>query len=164
MIAARACIITLDGKLLLIQRSTKSGFGGERWELPGGKLDSVIMIEKSDPGLQIAFDQKMVLQELLREIREETKLQLQNGFFYAQSIHRIPEKDSPYFDFLHIQLYYVFTIGLPHSQVNITLSSEHQARIWIDHHNDLEGKEFMPKHEDIIRAVLKNTTDVFSNN
>jgi len=98
-------IIRKNGKILLLQRSTKSGFDPGLWELPGGKID---------------YGENLV-EALKREVKEEVGLDIKIGR-PLKTWHFIKEP------------FWVtgITFLCDYLRGDINLSSEHDAHVWIE--------------------------------
>jgi 8-oxo-dGTP diphosphatase len=102
---AGKAVIRKNGRILLLQRSLKSGFDPGRWELPGGKID---------PGEDL-------VEALSREIREEVGLAVQVGRPF-KTWHFVKEP------------FWVTGVTFVCDYVGgeVKLSSEHNAHEWIE--------------------------------
>lgn len=99
-------ILLKDGKFLLLQRSEKAG-GGGKWSLPGGGLDH----DDTDPASGI-----------VREIKEETTLEVTNVRPYVARCHAASSNDD-YAVILGYQCEYL--------SGNVTTNWEHDNYKWV---------------------------------
>jgi len=102
---AGKAIIRKDVQILLLQRSSKSGFDPDLWELPGGKID---------------YGENLV-DALEREVKEEVGLVIKIGRpFKTWHFYKDP--------------FWVtgVTFLCDYISGNVNLSSEHADYVWID--------------------------------
>jgi 8-oxo-dGTP diphosphatase len=102
---AGKAVIRRDGRILLLQRSLKSGFDPGRWELPGGKID---------------YNEDLV-DALRREVLEEVGLVIKVGRPF-KTWHFTKEP----FWVTGVTFLCDYVSG------DVKLSSEHAASVWID--------------------------------
>lgn len=102
-------IAVKDGKLLLLQRPSKSSHDNGRWELPGGKIKKG---EFFDEGLK-------------REVKEETGLDIKIlGFFEAVEDSFTACKNSEVIKSVNVGMHSILQDG------EIQLSREHRDYGW----------------------------------
>ncbi len=102
---AGKAVVRRDGRILLLQRSLKSGFDPGRWELPGGKIN---------------YGENLV-DALQREVLEEVGLVISVGRPF-KTWHFTKEP----FWVTGVTFLCDYVSGV------VTLSSEHAASVWID--------------------------------
>ena len=127
--------IVCEGKVLLLRRSAQSGFGAGLWEMPGGKPD---------------ITAKDLMDDVIREIGEETAMAVTIRKLLTVAEHRIEEGGSPYSGFRHVLLVYLCDVS---ELKTPRLSEEHYYSRWAGI-TDLDKLKFMPIQEEVIRRAL----------
>jgi 8-oxo-dGTP diphosphatase len=124
---AGKAVVRKGGRILLVQRSLKSGFDPGRWELPGGKID-------------LGED---LVEALKREIQEEAGLAIKVGRPF-KTWHFVKEP------------FWVTGVTFLCDYVSgeVKLSPEHDAHEWIDP-GDYSRFPLSTSMEDQIKAYLE---------
>jgi 8-oxo-dGTP diphosphatase len=104
-LAVRAIIIDDDEKILIIKRSANSKTNPNKWELPGGKVET-----------NETFDQA-----LIREVFEETNLKIN-----LDNVAGVSEQDLHLIRAVHIIMFGNIIEG------ELKLSSEHDGYAWVN--------------------------------
>jgi 8-oxo-dGTP diphosphatase len=128
---AGKAVVRKGGRILLVQRSLKSGFDPGRWELPGGKID-------------LGED---LVEALKREIQEEAGLVIKVGRPF-KTWHFVKEP----FWVTGVTFLCDYVSG------DVKLSSEHNAHEWIDP-EDYGRFPLSTSMEDQIKTYLELVKD-----
>lgn len=124
---AGKAVVRKDGRILLLQRSLKSGFDPGLWELPGGKI----------------VHGENLAEAVRREVLEEVGLTVEVGRPFKTS-HFLKE---PYW-------VTVVTFLCDYVGGEVRLSSEHAAHVWIDP-SGYGGYPLSTSMEEQIRSYLE---------
>lgn len=131
-LTVKAIIVTSDDKTLLLKRPNDG-----RWDLPGGGVDA-------DENLADA---------LIREVREETDLEIDNAtpvYTFLRSVSGKAEK------LLQFSLCY---LSAKSSALDVTLSDEHESYAFFDA-VDLRGLQIVPSYMEALRCAREEIDKV----
>ncbi len=107
-VTVKAIIQRDDGKILLLQRNSTTGFYPNVWEFPGGKLD---------------FGEEME-EAVIREVREESNLTVKvNELIYISPF--LMDEETEFV----VMCYYCEPISLDYE---VKISREHQKFKWVE--------------------------------
>lgn len=120
-------IVTLNGKVLLMQRPAHDRNFPLHWGIPGGGFES------EDSNLEAAG---------IREIREEVGVTVKNLRLIADDFH--PESSM---------LFVVFEADYDSGNIEIDPNEVAQAG-WFEL-SELDGKQFTPTTEGLVRGILR---------
>ena len=133
----RGVIIGNKG-ILIVKRSETCKWLPNHWEFPGGKVDQ---------------KPTLLLQELKRELREETKL-IDIDFGDIVILETTVEKPK----LLQCQAENIIThyiLGrLNNGNSNVIISSEHNDHLWVSDLSQVIGLTFRPYTFDILRTAF----------
>jgi len=127
-----AGVIHNNGKFLLLKRNSNEDIFPNKWELPSGKVEF-----GEDPN-----------QSLIREIKEETGLEIKD-FFPLKCTHYTIEKPDKKRHTIHI----IYIINIPEVK-NIILTNEHDDYKWVNI-NDLKQLDTFDDMFDILDDASK---------
>jgi 8-oxo-dGTP diphosphatase len=124
MVGVRALIVDF-GRVLVLKRSAKSSSDAGLWEFPGGKL------EKGSATL---------IQDLEREVSEETGLTLMSSSIFEVCKSYLKQSNEHYPGYLIVQVVYRCLV---HASEKILLSEEHDEWRWVESVDELLALEFV---------------------
>ncbi|MFW0838107.1 MAG: NUDIX hydrolase [Candidatus Komeilibacteria bacterium] len=146
IVSARIIVMTNNQKMLLLQRGYTHDFAPGLWEFPGGKLNDQSGI----------FDIKLVLPEALRELSEETGIEL--GPANSKLDHwGATDESAAAFGHNGDKIYtHIFICRWPEEIVAPTprLSSEHINYVWAEV-GELKDFSLTPVTAVVVRAILE---------
>ncbi|MDH5433553.1 MAG: 8-oxo-dGTP diphosphatase MutT [Gammaproteobacteria bacterium] len=120
-----AAVIFSQNRILIAKRPDNKEQGG-LWEFPGGKL------EQHESSIQC----------LLRELREELDIVIENPDFYHQEIYKYPDKQ------VTLDFYFIREFS------GLAKGNERQEIKWVDP-VELSNYSFPPANEQLVKKLLK---------
>jgi len=120
-------IVNSDNQVLIAKRA-KNQHQGNKWEFPGGKVESG---ENSQEALQ-------------REIREELGIQIKSAILMTDILHQYKDK-MVFLD--------VYSVNDWHGEVNSNVGKEGQPLRWVEK-QDLINYEFPAANSEILSCLV----------
>ena len=130
------CSINFDGKILLLHRQSNK-IHGDKWGAPGGKID---------------YEDKNKTMAMIRELFEETGIDLKKSDLLFHKTFYVIQPDSNFY-------YHYFSFS-PLILPNVTLSrSEHKAYAWV---SPIEALDFdlIPDEDHCIKYLYFKTKKI----
>lgn len=137
-------LMIANRKLLILRRSTKSTFGANLWDFPGGKLEG---------------DSTTVRQDLAREVFEETSLTVNPSSLRLLDVFKktLELSDARYPGYTMVQI--VYSCPLPENAA-VVLSDEHSEFHWLGCAPDLLSREFLPSKSGVVKYLASHFSSV----